>query len=165
MARSGRGSREKGAGFERRCARLMGEWVGLPFHRVPASGGLRWKKTDNTTGDLISDKPIPVSIECKNNESWSWTNILNGKPNSAFTKWWTQCRDDAHRAHKAPLLLFTKNLESIWAAFVPESAPFYSYIQLQSGVIIVRFDELRAFDWDKFLWIIGKGLLDSSSEQ
>lgn len=46
-------SKAKGANNERRAAKAMEAWVGLPFSRVPQSGGLRWADDHKVAGDII----------------------------------------------------------------------------------------------------------------
>lgn len=37
-------SKQKGSRFERSICKFFQDWTGYEFSRVPASGGLRWKK-------------------------------------------------------------------------------------------------------------------------
>lgn len=37
-------SKNKGSRFERTICKWFQDWTGYEFNRVPASGGLRWKK-------------------------------------------------------------------------------------------------------------------------
>ena len=47
----------KGGSGERMAKKFFQEWTNWEFERVPRSGGLRWKKVDNITGDLICTEP------------------------------------------------------------------------------------------------------------
>ena len=50
-------SKNKGSRFERTICKWFQDWTGYEFNRVPASGGLRWKKTDNITSDISCTDP------------------------------------------------------------------------------------------------------------
>ena len=60
----------KGGVYERKIAKLMTEWTGVKFERVPASGGLHWKKDNRVYGDIVCNDPtFPFVVECKNHLS------------------------------------------------------------------------------------------------
>ena len=50
-------SKNKGSRFERTICKWFQDWTGYEFKRVPASGALRWKKTDNITSDITCTDP------------------------------------------------------------------------------------------------------------
>lgn len=63
-------SKAKGNRFERVVCKSFQNWSGYEFSRTPSSGGLRWKKADNISSDVICSDPkhskkFPFSIEVK----------------------------------------------------------------------------------------------------
>ena len=107
-------SRSKGNRFERTIAKWWQEWTGYEFGRVPGSGSLRWKKTDNITGDLCctDDKHarrFPFSIECKSYEDIRFEHILLGNKSCKILGFWEQASRDAKRANKVPILIMKYN--------------------------------------------------------
>ncbi len=115
----GKKSRDKGASFERKVSKLLTDWWGLTFRRVPLSGGY---DKSLVVGDLwITDeratiedvKKFPFSIEAKNREEWEWNGIF-GYGNKALFSYWKQAKMDAAKQSKIPLLIFKKNLTPIF---------------------------------------------------
>ena len=102
-------SRSKGRRGEVKAKEVLQKWTGMEFHRVPASGGLRWKKTDNITGDLICGHPthrFDFSIEVKNYREINFEHLLMPQVKSIITnEFWPQCLKDADRGKKIPLLM------------------------------------------------------------
>lgn len=104
-------SRAKGARNERKICKVFEDWTGYEFNRTPASGGLRWKKTDNIVGDLICSEPniiFPFSIEVKAYEEINFEHLLYLK-DSKIEKFWEQAKADSERGRKVPLLLMRYN--------------------------------------------------------
>ncbi len=125
MASRGKGSKQKGSGYERRIAKILGEWWGEPFRRTPNSGGWDKQVDDGSvmaTGDIIPPhgSAWPFSVECKNQEGWTLEAIMSGRC-VRFLKWWEQCRKDARTVEKLPLLIFTRNRQPDFAAIYPAS--------------------------------------------
>jgi Holliday junction resolvase len=103
-------SKKKGNRGERKGVNFLKDWTGLSFQRVPQSGGLRWKKTDNITSDVICDTEgvyFPFSVEVKNVKE---VNLLHTVylENSDLERFWNQAMTDSSRAKggKLPMLLF-----------------------------------------------------------
>jgi Holliday junction resolvase len=104
-------SRAKGAKNERKVCKTFQEWTGFEFNRTPASGGLRWKKTDNIVGDLICSEPniiFPFSVEVKAYEEINFEHLLYLK-DTKIEKFWNQALEDSQRGQKIPLLLMRYN--------------------------------------------------------
>lgn len=100
-------SRSKGRRGERKAAQVLEQWTSYKFHRVPASGGLRWK-TANTIGDLVCGDPLhrfDFSLEVKNYADINFEHLLMPDVNSEILKFWEQCESDAQRGKKLPLLM------------------------------------------------------------
>lgn len=107
-------SRTKGNKFERDVAKWFQKWTGYEFGRVPSSGGLRWKKTDNITGDITCtddkhSRRFPYSIECKFYNELKFEHILLGNKSCKIMGFWEQCKSDAARANKVPMLIMRYN--------------------------------------------------------
>lgn len=106
-------SKKKGNRNERKLTKLWSTWTGWEFNRVPASGGLRWKKTDNISGDIICTEPgiynFKFSIECKSYNKLDFDNLLNGNKKSKIREFWEQAKADGKRANKVPILLMRCN--------------------------------------------------------
>lgn len=104
-------SKKKGSRTERDVAKLLKKWSGYDFARTPGSGGLRWKKTDNTTGDIVctdAKHRFPFSIEVKNYKDINFSHLLY-KEKSDIKDFWNQCLEDSVRGYKVPLLLMRYN--------------------------------------------------------
>lgn len=103
-------SRTKGMTNERDCAKVLEKWAGVPFARVPSSGGLRWKDTVNACGDLICQDQnfdFPFSVETKHLKNLNVTAIL--RENSFIFTIYQQALRDSQRAEKCPMLILRKN--------------------------------------------------------
>lgn len=105
-------SKTKGNSGERACAKYLAEWVGVPFVRVPMSGGLRRVDTEKIVGDIIpdiTDKSFEFFfvIETKHLKKLHVPRIL---PNDSklFTIW-NQVHADSIRAGKLPMALLRSN--------------------------------------------------------
>jgi hypothetical protein len=89
-------------------------WDGGQFSRVPASGGLHWKDDQRVAGDIVPppDGRFPFVIECKKQEGFELAHLFKnmGKPR----EWWHQCVLDARRVNRVPILLFSKNRDSVF---------------------------------------------------
>lgn len=118
-------SRDKGTSNELRLCKCLGKWTGTEFVRIPASGGLRWKNTENICGDVIStDKKLlfPFEIETKHLKHI----VLEGKPlptRSAVDTRWSQCEADAERSNKIPLMFLRTNgmSKDTWIVYMTKS--------------------------------------------
>ena len=102
-------SRSKGARAERRVIELLKAWTGFEFSRVPSSGGLRWGKTENITGDIVcSDErhKCLFSFEVKSRAEIDFSKLVASHHKAEIWEFWEQCKRDADRGYKIPLLLF-----------------------------------------------------------
>lgn len=100
-------SRKKGSRGEKKAIEVLTEWTGYPFHRVPQSGGLRWK-TEFTVGDLVCGDALhrfDFSIEAKNYREINFEHLLRDNVDSKIVEFWQQCKADAERGKKIPLLM------------------------------------------------------------
>jgi len=107
-------SKAKGSKNERDTCKWWKDWTGYEFSRVPSSGGLRWSRTTDTTGDIIcSDNKhylrFPFSIECKNYKEINFEHILLGTKGAKVLQFWNQALEDAERGNKLPILMMRYN--------------------------------------------------------
>lgn len=107
-------SKKKGAKNEREICKVLQEWSGYEFSRVPQSGGLRWKKTDNITGDIICSDPkgayrFNLSIEAKFHNDFRFEHILLPNAKVKILSFWEQALEDAARADREPMVWMRYN--------------------------------------------------------
>ena len=107
-------SKNKGSRFERQVCKFFTKWTGYEFSRVPASGGLRWKKTDNITADITCtddkhSRRFLFSVECKSYNDIRFEHILLGNKSCKILSFWEQANNDANRSGKIPLLVMKYN--------------------------------------------------------
>lgn len=155
-AKIGRGARAKGHNFERVSCRLLANWWGKSFIRVPLSGG--WNK-NVVTGDAFPidengevDTTFPFSVEDKCQEGWELYHFLTGK--GPFMRWFKQCERDCPKGKHA-LLIFKKNYSPVFAMIRSEvlSLPFESLridrTALQKSAYLFKAG-LICFTWESF---------------
>lgn len=136
-------SKKKGNRNERKLGKLWQAWTGWEFNRVPASGGLRWKKSDNITGDIICTEPgimnFKFSIETKSYKDLDFHNLVNGNKICNVAGFWEQAMDDANRGSKIPILFMRSNGMKSGMYFVIISLKVYmkvfKYLNLSYGRI------------------------------
>ena len=109
-------SKKKGDAFERKTAKILGEWWGEKFNRSPQSGGASWASDNNAVGDIVTPagSNFPLVIECKHRENWLIDNVLlnNKEPHT----WWQQVVNASDEVGKVPCLIFTRNRASTYVA-------------------------------------------------
>jgi len=155
---SGKKSKDKGANFERKIAKLFTAWfqdngIDMHFDRVPASGGLR-RRTERSDyiGDIsATPDDFLFTIECKCAESWKFRELIQEvvakrpKNNpSKLSEYWFQACEEASRANKMPMLVFTKNHFPDYIMFSRYNnniASIYYTEFMDSGVIKRFIDE------------------------
>jgi len=110
----GQKSKNKGAIFELKVAKLLAAAYGVELRRTPMSGG--WAQGyDDAAGDIVCVKGLfPYCVECKKQEGWRLESLFTGD-HAWFDAWWSQmideCPDD-----KDPLLIFSRNFMPIFVA-------------------------------------------------
>lgn len=170
-------SKKKGAKGERMAIAFLKEWSGKEFERTPASGGLRWKKSDNIAGDIICTEPnyiFPCSIEVKNHRDIDFSKLLFFKPGKNQPKiweFWHQACLDAVRAKKIPLLMVRYNglpknfFFFFWSwsshKFILESGlKIRPILVLQGKLIITTTEALKEISYVKFKKAMTRHLKD-----
>ena len=107
-------SKKKGSKNERDVCKWWKTWTGYEFSRVPSSGGLRWARTSDTTGDIIcSDNKhfirFPFSIEVKSYKDINFEHLLLDLKRVKILEFWSQALSDAERSNKLPVLMMRYN--------------------------------------------------------
>lgn len=107
-------SKKKGNKAERDLCKWWKDWSGLEFSRVPASGGLRWKKKDDISGDVICtddrhSRRFPFSIESKAHKDIKFEHLILDTKNKKILEFWEQAKTDAERSNKLPILFMRYN--------------------------------------------------------
>jgi len=103
----GKRSRNKGASFERAISKKFSEWLECKVRRTPMSGayGSEW----HLGGDLMFDIDVPWYVELKNREGWRLEQIFSSKPCGPIIDWLNSTWEEAERAEKIPMVIFTRN--------------------------------------------------------
>ena len=133
-------SKAKGNRFERVVCKSFQNWSGYEFSRTPASGGLRWKKADNISSDVICSDPkhskkFPFSIEVKNYQEIKFEHILLGLRSCKIISFWEQATKDAKRCGKIPVLIMRYNSMPKGEAFFMVNKEVDSFLKDQSPEI------------------------------
>lgn len=138
--------KRKGNKAERELCKWWKEWTSFEFTRVPASGGLRWKNfAKATSGDLICaderhGRRFLFSIESKAYKDINFEHLILGNKKSKIRDFWDQCKDDAKRANRFPILFMRYNGMSKNTYFVV----------MESKVFNLLFPTLVIFDYNRF---------------
>lgn len=129
----------KGNAVELEARRILGNWAGQPFHKMPKSGGLRWAGKIFTFGDVIPPEEYRMIIEVKGRPGPKdkskvgviIDNIFTSKVNKTgdqINYWWSkQLWSDLSRAEALyekpffPMLMIKINLRG-WRVCVEEAA-------------------------------------------
>lgn len=105
-------SRSKGCKNERKLAKLFETWTKRKFSRTPSSGGLNWKAS-NVKGDIVCTEEgvvFPFCIEAKAHKEIDFSHLLNPAiKNVKIDEFWKQCKGDAEKAFKIPILFMRYN--------------------------------------------------------
>lgn len=161
-------SKTKGNRFERTICKYFKEWTGYEFSRVPQSGGLRWKKADNISSDIIcSDKVhsrrFPCNIECKFHKEIKFEEILLGNKNCKIFDFWEQVLNDSSRANRIPLLIMRYNNMPSSEAFLVISPELFRAIKndkfkkpkmrifdAKHTLVVMMLSDLKNLEYAKF---------------
>ena len=107
--------KKKGNKAERDACKIWNTWAKgrYEYTRVPSSGGLRWHRTNDTSGDITSGSEghkLQFCIEVKSHADIDFSQLLrNDLKNVKILEFWKQCTDDAKRCGKIPFLMCRYN--------------------------------------------------------
>lgn len=115
--------KKKGNRNELVVCKVLEKWTGVPFSRVPSSGGLRWKNNKSICGDVVcTDENVyfPFSVETKHLKMLAVGKNLLRSNSKVFTIY-KQAKRDADRAGKIPMMMLRCNgmKEGEYWVFVP----------------------------------------------
>tara|TARA_R100000664_G_scaffold794_2_gene2334 strand:+ start:535 stop:1035 length:501 start_codon:yes stop_codon:yes gene_type:complete len=115
----GRGSRNKGANFERQVARLLRKWLGDDWE-------VKRNPTDRQNGkagagefEIVGPYTFPFAIECKAHESFDYSQLFRVPATGPFSGFWEQASKQAQSADKMPMLILKKNNGPVLCAMEP----------------------------------------------
>jgi hypothetical protein len=163
--------KKKGSKNERNLCKWWQSWSGIEFTRVPASGGLRWGKTSNTTGDLIvaderASRRFPFSIEAKSYNDIRFEHLILGNKKIKVIEFWEQCKEDAVRGNKIPILFMRYNnmAASTWFVIISEdiykiwvknkgknSFPLAKLILPEESLVLMNSNDITSVDYKEFI--------------
>lgn len=168
--------KRKGNKNERNLCKWWTNWSGLEFSRVPASGGLRWQKKDDISGDVICtdtrhSRRFPFSIEAKAYKDIRFEHLVLGNKNVKLIEFWEQAKEDARRSKKVPILFMRYNgmPSSTWFTIIPLNV--YKQFKLKMGVtkypvikitlqdeeiVLMNSEDLSNVDYKEFIISIKK---------
>lgn len=127
-------SKKKGSKNERSLCKWFQRWSGYEFSRTPSSGGLRWKKTDNISSDIVCSDPdhsrrFCFSVETKDYKDINFEHLLLNKKSCKILDFISQVNYDSLRAQKIPMLFMRYNGMSKDEYFVLISYDFWKIVR------------------------------------
>ena len=107
-------SKVKGNRNELAVTKLLTEWTGHEFVRIPGSGNIRWQNRMDVCGDVINnDKEFdfPFSVETKHVKNLGLAARMSPdlRKNSVVYTIFEQCKRDAEATNKIPFLIIRQN--------------------------------------------------------
>ena len=112
----GASSKDKGNAWELEVAKFLEEHFDGKFSRVPRSGamfggenaenadGERQDVVEILTGDIITPKDFPFTIEAKHYEDFKFSHLLHGE-NKLLDGWIESAEKDAELAKRLPMIM------------------------------------------------------------
>ena len=124
----GGASKEKGTAWELEVAKLLEKNFDGKFSRVPRSGAMfggenienaQNERTDVVeifTGDIITPREFPFTVEAKHYDDFKFSHILKGE-SKLLNEWLDSVSSDAKLANKYPLIISKFNYMGIYTVF------------------------------------------------
>ncbi len=112
----GKSSKDKGTAWELEVAKILEENFEGKFSRTPRSGamfggenaenaeGERQDVVEILTGDIITPKDFPFTIEAKHYDDFKFSHMLNGE-NKDLDGWIEAAEKDAELAKRLPMII------------------------------------------------------------
>ena len=164
-------SKVKGNSNELAVTKILSDWTGHEFVRVPMSGGLRWKNRMDICGDVInadSDFDFPFSVETKHVKSLGLHLLENTKAirnNSVIFTYFSQCERDAKATNKIPMLIIRENGMRKGSYYICLQLQFEHVLKMSNyikplftGGLLCGFDSEEFFEnvsLDILKWVYG----------
>jgi hypothetical protein len=137
--------KRKGNVNEAHVAKILTEWTGHEFCRVPMSGGLRWKNRMDICGDVINTDPnfdFIFSVETKHVANLGTESSRFAlRKNSVIYRYWSQCKRDAEAAGKIPFLMVRENQMEAGTYYIFLYLSYYQLKKLSLAIFICRAQE------------------------
>lgn len=161
--------KKKGNKGELALTKWWTQWSGFEFSRVPQSGGLRWQKQDDICGDIIitderQSRRFPFSIESKSYKDINFEQMILGQKKNMVMGFWEQCKTDAERSKKYPILFMRYNgmKANTWFTvlryeefkYVDKKLidnPYFDIKGKDERIIIINSSDLIKTDYHKFI--------------
>jgi Holliday junction resolvase len=156
-------SKKKGSRNERGIANLFKAWTGYEFARTPGSGGLHWKRTSDTVGDITCsdakhNRYFQFSVEAKNYKDINFEHLLLPVKNVKILEFWDQAMGDALEANKVPLLFMRYNGMAKDSHFLVVKTDFYTIIKSE----LPKHDRIQSYCKGKPIVILLSDVLFST---
>lgn len=179
------GGKDKGAGYERECARVLSIWVSEGkskdlFWRSAASGAMatmrakQGKDVGPHAGDLIpvgqegSGFMDAFCVECKRVKSMNWVDLIYNRLDvidsmPPIDQFWNQAVSQGGDSNRRPFLMFREDRKP---DLIGIDAYMYDYLQVKMGNIFSAFtiDDLVLVVRDELFNLPAKFLCKASSE-
>lgn len=170
-------SKAKGNRFEVSVAKMLSEWSGKVFRRVPNSGALRWRGASSTFGDLLPPEELHCIFECKSRNEVDLNTLLTSSfvehkrgsnDKRTILGWWKyQLQEDCARFKRetaleaTPILIFKQDhgaskIAMELTTFMKIIHPRLSYIvvnnaHLTTPIVITNFTDFTSYvSYDDF---------------
>lgn len=158
-------SKNKGSRGERYVVECLKKWWGSDdFMRSPESGALSTQLesfgapkdiTGRLAGDILTPSDFPFCIESKFYAEIDLYSVIRNPENNDLRNWWEQCKNDATKANKIPMLFFRENRKKgyigIGVEYLSNNLQHEPH-EIPIGILIARFGEdwVVLMSWDDF---------------
>ena len=126
---------------ERRVAKVLGEWSGVPFRRRRVTGREMALRIVEQVADVISCVgDFHFAIECKKGKGFSLDALMANPKGCKFTEWWHQSCYDAQLVSKDlkrtiyPLMFFKPEPNYDWVAV--SAYAFSDYLRPKDASVV-----------------------------
>ena len=158
----GASSKDKGNAWELEVAKFLEEHFEGKFSRVPRSGamfggenaenaeGERSDVVEILSGDIITPKDFPFTIEAKNYDDFKFSHLLHGE-NKLLDSWLEDVQKDAELAKRLPLIMAKFSYIGSYAVFdyniiktndgICPSTYFENHLIYKRKWMMISFDE------------------------
>lgn len=158
----GASSKDKGNAWELEVAKFLEEHFEGKFSRVPRSGamfggenaenadGERQDVVEILTGDIITPKDFPFTIEAKHYEDFKFSHLLHGE-NKLLDGWIESAEKDAVLAKRLPMIMCKFSYIGSYVVFdykiikaddgICPSTYFQNHLIYKRKYMMISFDE------------------------
>lgn len=154
FSKTGKSNVRTAKAHERRVAKLLASWSGVPFRRRRVEGRDSAVRVVELTADVIPCAgDFKFSIECKKGKDFSLDSLMANPTGSLFTNWWHQSCYDAQlltgdlKRPIFPMMFFKPHPNWDWVAF---SAHAIDTLRSQQPLTIILPDNQLWFPHLRF---------------